>query len=299
MWKYQLIALYTAVCDVYRNTLAPIVQRLSNNYNPAFTDEELMTVYLWGVMQQQIMLKAIYRYTKNHLLDWFPKLPSYQAFNRRLGEMAPAFELLSAIFMERLHPGELSLSDTGIIDSLPVMLAKNSRSSHGKVAQELCSKSYCSSKGQWYYGMKLHVLGIGQVQSMPLPAGIFASNASEHDLPVAKDMIERLNVTRCSLFGDKAYSDTNWQRELLFQRAIKLYTPQKRVRGQVEVFPGPDTVSRFISSVRQPIECFFNWLNEKTGIQVASKVRSTKGLLVHIFGRLAAAFASLLFLSHP
>ena len=41
-----------------------------------------------------------------------------------------------------------------------------------------------------------------------------------------------------------------------------------------------------VSSVRQPIESFFNWLNEKTQIQKASKVRSSKGLLVHILGRI-------------
>lgn len=45
---------------------------------------------------------------------------------------------------------------------------------------------------------------------------------------------------------------------------------------------------KMVSSVRQPIESFFNWLNEKTQIQKASKVRSSKRLLVHIIGRIAA-----------
>ena len=38
-----------------------------------------------------------------------------------------------------------------------------------------------------------------------------------------------------------------------------------------------------------------SWLEEKTGIEVASKVRSYKGLMVHVFGRLAAAMALLAF----
>ena len=38
-----------------------------------------------------------------------------------------------------------------------------------------------------------------------------------------------------------------------------------------------------------------NWINEKTGIQRASKVRSYRGLLVHVFGRLAAAMLLLAF----
>ncbi|PWD98214.1 transposase, partial [Marinilabilia rubra] len=37
------------------------------------------------------------------------------------------------------------------------------------------------------------------------------------------------------------------------------------------------------------------WLIEKTDIQRASKVRSTKGLIVHAFGRLSAAFLNYAF----
>jgi len=48
-----------------------------------------------------------------------------------------------------------------------------------------------------------------------------------------------------------------------------------------------------VSRIRQPIESLFNWIQEKTDIQVASKVRSSKGLMVHIFGRLAYWFLTL------
>ncbi len=46
--------------------------------------------------------------------------------------------------------------------------------------------------------------------------------------------------------------------------------------------------------VWQPIESLFNWLIEKTDIQRASKVRSTKGLMVYVFGRIAAAYIFLI-----
>lgn len=49
------------------------------------------------------------------------------------------------------------------------------------------------------------------------------------------------------------------------------------------------------SKVRQPIESFFNWMNEKTNIQRAMKVRSTAGLLVHTMGKIAIAFIYLIF----
>ena len=48
-----------------------------------------------------------------------------------------------------------------------------------------------------------------------------------------------------------------------------------------------------ISRIRQPFEALFNWLIEKADIQKATKVRSAKGLLVHAFGRLAAAYITL------
>jgi hypothetical protein len=49
----------------------------------------------------------------------------------------------------------------------------------------------------------------------------------------------------------------------------------------------PDLMA--VSRVRQPIESLLNWLEEQTKIQRASKIRSSSGLLVHVFGWLAAA----------
>jgi hypothetical protein len=45
-----------------------------------------------------------------------------------------------------------------------------------------------------------------------------------------------------------------------------------------------------VSAIRQPIEAFFSWLQEKTHIHIASKVRSANGLLAFIFARLASIF---------
>ena len=76
--------------------------------------------------------------------------------------------------------------------------------------------------------------------------------------------------------------------------------PIKKIKNRPEILnqrdkAADDLFSKVVSTVRQPIESLFNWLIEKTDIQRASKVRSTKGLLVHIFGRIAAAFIALIF----
>jgi hypothetical protein len=80
----------------------------------------------------------------------------------------------------------------------------------------------------------------------------------------------------------------------------KILTPVKAVKNQSEITnqwgkAANDLYSRSVSRVRQPIESLFNWIIEKTDIQRASKVRSKKGLLVHVFGRIAAAFIFLIF----
>ncbi|MDI9877770.1 hypothetical protein QM481_24725 [Flectobacillus sp. LFS242W] len=47
--------------------------------------------------------------------------------------------------------------------------------------------------------------------------------------------------------------------------------------------------STAVSKIRQSVESFFNWLQQVTTIQIASKVRSSNGLIVHIYGKIAAA----------
>ena len=79
-----------------------------------------------------------------------------------------------------------------------------------------------------------------------------------------------------------------------------MLTPVQAVKGQTEQEKQQNKAaynlfSKGVSTVRQPIEEFFNWLIEKTDFQRACKVRSTKGLMVHVFGKLAAAFINLIF----
>ena len=64
----------------------------------------------------------------------------------------------------------------------------------------------------------------------------------------------------------------NYTKTIEKEYDVQIRTPRKKQRGDT-LFTG-DTMSAFVSSVRQPIESFFNWLNDLTNIQAASKVRS-------------------------
>ncbi len=268
------------------------MQRQSNNFRPQFTDEECITVYLWGISQRRFELKAIYDYTKNHLLEWFPKLPSYQAFDRRVGALGPAFGALAEIWLDQIsaHTAEKPVY---IVDSCPIILAKGPRSGRAKVASEMCSKSYNSSRKEWYYGAKLHAFVSSRIGRLPTPTALIVSDAAEHDLTAAKQITMDYHPLKAgTLYADKAYADADW-RDTLQQEHIQILTPRKKRKGDSIV--SGDAFSTFVSIIRQPIESFFNWLDYHTNIQSASFVRSGKGLLSHIFGRLAAALSRLFF----
>ena len=291
MWQTNLIKLYCAVCD-NSSTIEAVMQRQSNNFRPQFRDEECITVYLWGISQRRFEQKAIYEYTRNHLLEWFPKLPSYQAFSDRLNKLAPAFQALAEHWLSVIGMN-LQEHMEYIVDSCPIILAKGSRSGHAKVAGELCEKSYNYSRKEWYYGMKLHAVVARNPGHLPVPLSLLASGAAHHDLPTAKQILEdHLVLKHGKLYADKAYVDAAWAESLKMDHALELLTPRKRCKGDVLI--SGDTFSSFVSSVRQPIECFFNWLNRLTNIQSASLVRSLSGLLLHLFGRIAAALISLI-----
>ncbi len=121
-----------------------------------------------------------------------------------------------------------------------------------------------------------------------------ASGAASHDLSAAKRILEdHLSLNHGRLYADKAYIDAAWAAQLEENHAIVLLTPRKKRKD--DILTSGDTFSTCVSSLRQPIESFFNWLNRLTNIQSASLVRSLSGLLLHIFARIAAALVALLF----
>ena len=269
------------------------MQRQSNNFRPQFSDEECITVYLWGISQRRFEQRAIYDYTKNHLPDWFPDLPSYAEFSRRLNRLVPAFQALSERWLAVIAAAEPEKT-VSIVDSCPIILAKGARSGHAKVAAELCEKSYNSSRKEWYYGVKLHVFAARHSGRLPTPLVLSISGAAMHDLTAAEQIMRDCHpLTPGALFADKAYISADWAELLRQEHSVQILTPRKK-RKEDTIRSG-DTFSTYVSSVRQPIACFFNWLNRLTNIQTASSVRSLTGLLLHIFGRLATALAMLMF----
>ena len=173
------------------------------------------------------------------------------------------------------------------------------RNRTGKVAPEIADKGYCSTKNQYYYGMKLHLVGMRVKGHIPFPHQLVLSPASENDLTVLKRECVP-SIAGKTIFAGKIYRDNDFWSEEGSRKSNELLTPVKAIKGVSDVEKqrnkaADDLYSATVSSVREPVEAFFSWLNEKTNIQRANKCRSTAGLLIHTLGKLAIAFIFLIF----
>ncbi len=289
MLQLQLIKLYYYVCHCYDTQSCLHYQRMSNNYSPSFTDQEIITIYLFGILQRRFTVKDSYTYIVNHWLEWFPCLASYQAYNKRLNDLYWQFEVIAKDLLNHLSYRDC-YPDIALADSLPIILSK--RPYQAKVASEVADKGYCSTKNLYYHGLKLHFLGADSYQRMPQAQYIGFSEASANDLTILKPVFHQLQA--CKVIGDKIYSSQEFNEQVSTQ-GVEIITPVKLKKGQTYLEAADKLLSRYVSAVRQPVEAFFHWLNEKTAIQMASKVRSEKGLWVHCFGRLSAALFILAF----
>ena len=74
-WQDTLINVYLFLCERFKAGLAAHTQRMSNN-QPRFSNEEVLAIYLFGIMQGYTQIKSIHHYTRTHLPGWFPDLPS-------------------------------------------------------------------------------------------------------------------------------------------------------------------------------------------------------------------------------
>ena len=162
---------------------------------------------------------------------------------------------------------------TSFIASIPIITCAGKNKTR-KVAIEITTKGYCSTKNMYYFEIKLLTVPFHRKGTIPFPEMIILSLAEENDLTVLEREAVHKLIYR-NVFVDKIYSD---------------FIITQREKACRELF------STAISNVRPPpIESFLNRLNEKTNIQRAMKARSTSGLLVHTMSKIAIAFIYLIF----
>lgn len=287
----QLIELYFRVCEVYDNHLIQhCFRHTKNGVQPKFTDCEVLTCYLFATgWEKRNGPKACHDFMSNYYGDWFPDMPSSQGFNHRLNGLAEVLPIFAQhCFDSWMQRPEYMPTKTILTDSFPVVTASGKR--HPSNCAVITNKGRCATKGMWFHGVKVHLGAFEQAGTIPVPAYLIVAPASIHDKTAQEqELAEFINTT---VIADKAYVDSQLE-EVMKQNKSELITPPRFGRGSTQEFQQRSSsayklANTLVAKFRQPIETIFAWLVEAADIERASRVRSYRGLLVHIYGKIAA-----------
>lgn len=281
-WESKLITLYLTICKHYSEHLEYSCERFTNGPNIYFTDEEVITIYFYGLFRGYRTIKSIHAYTRDHLKPYFPQLPGYHAFVHRVKKVTPGFTLILNLISEELAA---DIDFYYLADSFPITVARHQHAYTANTAREYCSKSFCSTKKMHYYGVRAHVIAKSCRGTLPSLDCLFVEEARRQDGPVFDQM--RYGVGDNLLFGDQAYKRRD-AKQIEKTQELKVLTPVTKKPGK-ELEHEEKVFSKAVSKMRQPIEALFGWIQKVTGIENASTVRSGPALMAHIFGRFAAA----------
>ncbi len=247
-WQLQLISIYVFICNQYKG-LEGYCMRHSNYADLRFSDEEALTIYLFGIVDGRKTIKEIYDYTDRHLREFFPQLPGYKAYDARINQLCDVFVPLIECIQQQANC-EMPESIVNLTDAMPIVMAQRGRRFHAKVAPELATANgYCATKKMHYYGVKLHIVAAQRKGMLPLPHSIGLTDAGMHDRRAFEQIEPELQH---DTFADKAYQIE--ASPVLERPNYSLYTPPKKQKGQQFLDAADSLLSTAISKVRQPVD---------------------------------------------
>jgi len=187
-----LIEIYLFVCQTYDTSSATCYQCLSNNRDPEFTDQELITIWFFTHLEGCFEKKKLHTLIRKYWQPWFPNLPSYQTFVLRLNRLEPTFQTFGTLLSGALAATRTPEFDR-LGDSLPVLLAQHDHSYRARVGREIADIGFCAAKKTRFHGVRLHLIAQRRMDACrsPLKCGCvpprimtrkLSSNGSQHYL---------------------------------------------------------------------------------------------------------------------
>ena len=107
-------------------------QRTSNNFLPQFTNEECIIALLWGFANSKFTCKDVYKFIKTYYAEWLLAMPKYKALNKRFCYLSDAIKTLADELLSELTGIDPDCI-THLMDSIPIVVAKQSRNYHAKI----------------------------------------------------------------------------------------------------------------------------------------------------------------------
>ena len=221
-------AVYILVDDYLQSAERLGRLKLPKKSNQKASYSELMSIVLVGEVLQQKNQGLWYLLVKNGYQDLFPVLPELSRFYRIQRNFERIYADLALLMAE--HDGVYT------IDSQPLPICKGVRYTRDRQMSEATSGRGGASKQ--FYGFRLHAIctGTGAICRFGI------APANEHDVTVARCLLDERYDDLHSLIGDKAYL------------GLGIYTPPKQNAKE------PGFWCDFFAKARKSIEAVFSSL---------------------------------------
>ncbi|AZZ57601.1 IS982-like element ISRa1 family transposase [Riemerella anatipestifer] len=216
-------------------------------------------------------------------LQLFRKLPNSlinkierSVYNKRKRRLSLQTEQIR----QRISMEFNEFEDIFIVDSMPMKVCENARSTRSKICKEqsysLPTYGYCASQKLYFYGYKLHAVCSlnGVIKNFDI------SPASVHDIHYLKDIGEQMR--NCTLIGDRGYLSAKVQIDLFNYANIKLDTPMRS--NQKDYIPQFSLYKK----KRKRIETFFSQLCDQFMIK-RNYAKTFEGFKTRIISKITAA----------
>ncbi|MRM85242.1 IS982 family transposase [Riemerella anatipestifer] len=216
-------------------------------------------------------------------LQLFRKLPNSlinkierSVYNKRKRRLSLQTEQIR----QRISMEFNEFEDIFIVDSMPMKVCENARSTRSKICKEQSYSSptcgYCASQKLYFYGYKLHAVCSlnGVIKNFDI------SPASVHDIHYLKDIGEQMR--NCTLIGDRGYLSAKVQIDLFNYANIKLDTPMRS--NQKDYIPQFSLYKK----KRKRIETFFSQLCDQFMIK-RNYAKTFESFKTRIISKITAA----------
>lgn len=221
------------------------------------SDSEVITMDVVGEFLGKDTDTSIWRYFKEHWLEWFPCLGSRVNYAKQSAnlwrikqEIQAAFARQSGALVDRLH----------MADGLPMPVCHFKRAGFSSVYRGIATYGYCASKSETYYGFK----GNLAISSEGIITGVTVTPANIDERELLWDIVGNIHGL---LIADKGLTGEDYQSQIRAYTNVNLQTP---TRSNMTDSRGKDC-NQWITSTRRLVETVIDQLSEHFHIE---KVRA-------------------------
>jgi hypothetical protein len=204
--EHFIIALYCLVCQACQQlrTKHPQLKR-RGGFDPALTDEEVITIEVCGEYFKLATDKDIFDYFRAHWSHFFPNLGERTLFVRQAANL---WQVKAFVHQHLVQISGQNEDEVQIIDTMPLPVCTYTRSKRDRCFKPFADYGCCAAKQMNYYGFKLGpgVWRRGMIVAFPLLP------ARPHDVNFLGDLLEGFSGVAPA---DKGFIDAFGQALLL------------------------------------------------------------------------------------